>query len=101
MERQKFLLAVHQEVGRSGTFNYLGCKIILLSNFNFPYIERELATYDDRDVIEFLKYGFPVDCQVGPINPGLPLNHKGATNFPVEIQIQLRKGPSGGCPGTF
>ena len=102
MGRQKFLLATHQEVKWSGTFNHLGCKIVLPSNFNFPYIEQELVPYEDHDIIELLKYGFPVDCQVSPINPGLPPNHKGATDFPLEIQTQLRKEILlGGALGPF
>ena len=36
-----------------------------------------------------LKFGFPVNCIPPLNNPGIPVNHKGATNFLVEVQKQL------------
>ena len=46
-------------VRASGTFNHEKCKIQIPSNFNFPFLEQQLADYHDKDLIQFLKYGFP------------------------------------------
>ena len=52
--------------------------------------------------MELLKYGFPVDCKTILPDPGMPNNHKGATDFSEEVQKQLDKEVKlGGFLGPF
>ena len=89
-------------VKKSRKYNFQQCRILLPSNFDFRFIESELVNYHDQQLIEFLKYGFPVDSKVGGMNAGIPDNHRGATEFPVEMEKLLNKEVMlGGFLGPF
>ena len=48
-------------------------------------MERELVDYEDKEVIEFLKFGFPVR-NLGQVTGGNPVsNHRSATEHPSHI----------------
>ena len=96
------LVNIHHQVKRSGVYNFQGCRVHLPSNFNFDFIERELWGYHDYAVMDMLKYGFPVDCRLVTADPGIPDNHKGATEFKLQVQQQLDKEVKlGGILGPF
>ena len=87
---------------RSGVNNYKQCKIQLPSKFDFDYLERELVNYGDKQVIEFLRYGFPVDYRPGFGSSEVQANHKGAMEFPQEVVSLLQKEVrQGGTLGPF
>ena len=79
---------------------------MLPSNFNFQYIERVLHDYGNKKVIDFMKYGFPIDCKPGYGCKYVQKNHKGATDFLKQVQCALDKevklggilGPFKSCP---
>ena len=81
MDRTKFLIQAHKSVKSSGHFNFQGEKIVLPSKFNFSFLEDRLKNYSDKQVIDLLKYGFPVDSKLLEQDPGIPDNHKGAKEF--------------------
>ena len=60
--RTQFLLRAHELVKALGKDNFQGTRILLPSKFNFSYLETQLRDYHDRQVIDMLKFGFPVDC---------------------------------------
>ena len=102
MTKIEFLLNAHKVVKQAGQYNFQGPRVLLPSSFNFKFLEKHLGDYEDKQIIEFLKYGFPVDCRVGPTDPGIPNNHKRALEFPVEIQRLLdRECRMGGTLGPF
>ena len=49
-------------VAMSGKPN-LGCRIQLHPNFNLPLWERELRKYEDKNLVNFLRFGFPLGMQ--------------------------------------
>ena len=62
----------------------------------------QLQFYEHKEVIQFLKYGFPVDCKRGYGSSEVPRNHKGAREFPKQVQELLNKEVSlGGTLGPF
>ena len=76
--------------------------MVLPSNFNFKFLEAYLHDYHDKQIIEFLKFGFPVDCTPPVKNPGIPTNHNGAIDFPAQVQEQLDSEVAlGGILGPF
>ena len=87
---------------RSGIPNYRGCRIKLPSNFNFDYLEAKLENYHDIQILEFLKFGFPVDHD-GSTGVNYPVkNHKGATEFAKQVREALHKEiVLGGSLGPF
>ena len=96
------LVYFHHKVKASRLYNFQGCKVQLPSKFDFGFIECELQGYSDYKVVDLLKFGFPVDCTVCENNPGIPKNHKGATDFQQEVQALLeREVRLGGILGPF
>ena len=86
----------------SGVPNYQGCKIVLPSRFQFEYLEKKLVHYKDRQVIQFLKYGFPVDHNRHTGVTKQVSNHKGATEFETQVKCVLDKEVfMGGTLGPF
>ena len=72
------------------------------SQFNFAFIESALADYNDQQVIEFLKYGFPVDCLLPTHNPRIPGNHRGVRDFSDHmLQLLDKEVRLGGVHGPF
>ena len=82
----------------SGKFNYQGCCIPVNAKFDTEFIEKMLHGYSDLQVLELLKYGFPI----GYIQDNIPkdndprnlknmyfTNHKGAREFPESIHNYL------------
>ena len=86
----KFWLRAHEKIKESGVFNFQCCRIVLPSNFNFPFLEQHLVNYRDKEIIQFFKYGFPLSHDGTTGCSEVPTNHKGATQFPVKIREALR-----------
>ena len=59
IDRCEFWVSAHRKVMESGTYNHLGEKILVNNRINFDYLESKLSNYGDKEVIEFLKYGWP------------------------------------------
>ena len=82
------MMAAHTAIKCSGLPNYLGCWLTIPSYFNFEFLEHELKDYHDKLVIDFLKYGFPVDHD-GTTGVSISLhNHAGAREFKDEVEKQ-------------
>ena len=89
----KYMIAAHHSVKASGLYNFQGCKIPVWSKFNLTFIERQLRgyQYEDMQVISLLKYGFPLG-HFGPVPTSKKVrNHKGAREFPTEVQKYLQE----------
>ena len=73
-------LRVVSSVAMSGRPNYLGCRTQLHSNFNLPLWEKELKRYHDRNVMNLLRFGFPLGIHNREgLNRRSIENHFGAT----------------------
>ena len=53
------IMLAHRVI-KSGIPNWLGCRIPVKSHWNLPMFEQLLQNYNDREVLEWLKYGFPI-----------------------------------------
>ena len=80
------ILLAHKVI-HSGLPNRFGCRIPLTTKWNLQLFDAFLLDYEDREVIEWLKYGFTISRQ-DDISDPVPAerNHKGATMFPDAIQ---------------
>ena len=85
-------LELHQKVVNSGLYNFEGWRIPLQTRLNIPFFRFMLSDYDDLAVCEFLEFGFPIGF-LGKVKPrtGTVKNHKGVTEFPVEVRRYLEK----------
>ena len=94
------VLLAHKII-ESGKPNRFGCRIALCTNWNLTLLDMLLADYDDREVVEWLKFGFMIS-QDDNIEDPIPAdtNHKGATMYPEVIEnyidTELRLGATMG-----
>ena len=85
------LLHAHELVKATGKPNYLQARIPIQSQLNVEQWEEALVGYWDRQLLDLLKYGFPLDfnrsCDLGKYTG----NHSSATDFPKDIEAYLQE----------
>ena len=85
------LLIMHK-VTDSGLPNRFGCRIPINTNWNLDLMDTLLSDYENRDVIEWLRYGFTISRDDRMEDP-IPAqsNHLGATQFPDAIDRYIER----------
>ena len=78
-------IETHRMVKRTGKPNFLEARIPVQSQLNGDQWEKMLHSYWDRQLLEFLKFGFPLG-----FNRNCPLkhdndNHKSAIDYPRDV----------------
>ena len=82
----------HQEMLNNGYPNRWGAKVRVESTWNIELFSSLLADYEDREVVEWLKYGWPTGRLLTLQAPTLnKKNHKGATDFPEQMRKYIDK----------
>ena len=85
------MASIYQNVIRFGVPNYRGAKIPINSNFKQEVWEHYLRGYNDSQVIQFMKYGWPAGYESAEIPcVGLP-NHPSSLKLPEEIKSYIAK----------
>ena len=79
------------EVVDSGKWNKDGCKIVVNNKWNFDLLQQLLVNYHDRDIVELLKYGWPIDRDEDAPLEMSGINHKGATDYEKDIDAYIAK----------
>lgn len=80
-------------VMESGSYNFEGLRIPVRSNWNTELLAQLLMGYEDAAVVDFLRYGWPVDRDPGcPIPDSWCDNHKGARDYPDVIDEFVHDG---------
>ena len=82
---------LHKLIKASGTYNFLGLKIPVHSQLNVHQWVQKLEGYWDTQLLELIKYGFPMD-----FNRQSPLrwedkNHSSALQFPHDVEAYLKE----------
>ena len=90
-DKQRKLLHLNDLVSRSGQPNYLSCRVPIESRFNIDYIEAHMQGYHDTQILDFLKFGWPIDHDGREVNSIPPRNHDSATRYGNEVHDYLRK----------
>ena len=85
------ILLAHKVI-QSGIPNRYGCRIRVRSNWSLEFLDQWLLDYEDREILEWIKYGFSISREDSYPDP-VPANcnHKGATQFPQAITDYIRK----------
>ena len=74
-------------VKASGVPNYKGLRVPLPSSFNLKYIEKEIQDYNDKILLDYLRFGFPLGIgKDKDIKNNATENHTSANQFPQEIE---------------
>ena len=84
----------------TGLPNFLKAKILLPSNFNIEFLEKELTGFYDQYLIEYLKYGFPLGHDRKHGSMQIPENRKGAQDFDL-LPLLQKEVETGAAIGPF
>ena len=84
-EFMAFMVQAHELIKSSGLPNYMGCRIKIPSRFHIDYLERELRDYEDKEVLEFLKFGYPLGIVGQVAGRGVVSNHRSAVDHPEQM----------------
>jgi len=90
-----FWLKAHEEINRSGCYNFERCRIPVITALNIPCWRDWLfkSGWKDGGLCDFLEFGWPlgVNKHVLKGNHMLKQNHKGALEFSVATDEYIRK----------
>ena len=85
-------IRIHNEVINKGYLNRWGARIPVDSHWNLKAMARLLETYEDKEVVEWLTYGWPIGRLPTAQEPQMtPKNHKGATDHPEVLTKYIAK----------
>ena len=91
IDRAGFWLQANRIVRQSGEDNFKKEKIPVNSSWNFEYLNRRLQCYHDKRVVEFFKYGFPLNANNTELQTSIPRNQKGARQHSKQINDYIKK----------
>ena len=86
-----FHMKLYYDVRNSGVPNYLGVKREIPSDLKCDEWQALLAGYHDSDIVNFLRYGWPVAYSAPHIPVPTMKNHASALRFPKEIDKFIQK----------
>ena len=87
-------VTLHDQIRRSGCFNFEGCQVTLDDNgLNYKVFENKLKLYKDKDLSKFVRFGWPLGHDGSLIECKAKKNHQGARLFPdyVDEYIKIEK----------
>ena len=84
-------IEAHRQISASGVYNFQKERLLLESQLNSQAWEKHLQNYWDWQLVQYIKFGFPLDVQ-----PNADLtcdwsNHKSATLFPSHVDTYLQE----------
>ena len=85
------IINANKQVRASGKYNKDGCKIRVNSKFNVQFWDNNLADYYDKDITQFINYGWPINHDGREPCLEKCQNHKGATDFPDQMDTCINK----------
>lgn len=98
LSSQEELVKLHDDVLLSGRFNFEGLRIPVASNLCMDKWRFYLNDFHDSNVVEWLEFGWPIGCRFSGVS--VPkcsyFNHRGAREFPVQVEGYLAKEVSEG-----
>ncbi len=88
-----YAICSQEAIMASGVPNHLGCRILVRSKLNIGRLGEALVNYHDKNIVQFVEFGFPMGTLgVAPDNPVCG-NHwgGGATKYPDQLDAYIKK----------
>ena len=76
------IIEAHNLIRASAHPNFKGCRIPIPTQLKVEFWEKELSNRPEADIIDFIKFGWPLGFEGEPLATKTVKNHKGATDFP-------------------
>ena len=90
LSRKSSLLQTIFSVRASRKPNYLCARVPVPTHWDLDLLDSLLEDYEDKLVVEFLRYGWPISRSILPLTNGsAKVNYKGALEFPDAINHYL------------
>ena len=83
-------LQIVKLVNEDGRINACGARIPIRSNWNFRLLDSLCNSDDDREVVTFLRYGWPINRDNSPL-PRSWMNHNSANQFQEQVTRYICK----------
>ena len=85
-------LKLHEDVIKGGYPNIWGARIPIETKWDLDLFSRLLENYEDREVVQWMRYGWPSGRLPSLGNTGTSnKNHKGATDHPEALRKYIKK----------
>ena len=84
-------ISICNRVANSGAYNFQLCRIPVASELNLEGFRWHFANSVDQEVLEFLEFGFPINCTGEWEARQETPNHKGATLFPGDLDEYIQE----------
>ena len=94
------LITLHNQLVQKEGFNFDSLRVPIFSKLNIPFWKEQLKFYTDKNICEFLEFGWPVGLKFPEqirSSSSKVRNHAGARNFPREIEKYIKKEMSYGA----
>ena len=91
IDQCEFWISAHRRVKMSGKHNFQGEQILVNNKWNFAYLEDNLSEYKDKQVLDFFKYGWPLNASNTEILQTYPRNQAGARQNPDKLNAYLEQ----------
>ena len=83
---------LHEVIKQSGKPNMLGCRIPLDTRWNIEFLETELREYQDSQVVDLCKFGWPINVTDEQFaDRGRPKNWRSALDFPEQMDQYIQR----------
>ena len=88
IENQQFVTPVIQHIIalQHGLPKAFGARIPVLTPLNIPAWESKLLDYHDRQIVDFLRYGWPVNYTANQLPISTDKNHSSAISYADHVQ---------------
>lgn len=84
-------MLVNKLIRESGQPNAHGLRIRIKSEWKFEALEQLLQGYEDKEIIQYLKYGWPIGHDGRLTDTTIPKNQKGALEHPEALRNYIEK----------
>ena len=89
---QSGLLHLHEVVRSSGKHNFEGAKIPLVTKVNIDHLEEALDNYEDKQIVDFCKFGWPIGIVSDKFSHRPPpRNHRSASDYPDQLDSYVER----------
>ena len=91
IQHKSDLLQIHEEVKQTVDHNFPGTRIQIPSQLNVEAWEANLKNYWDKQLVQLIRYGFPLsfDKNINLISSNI--NHSSAKNHPQDIAVYINE----------
>ena len=90
-KRAEFWVQANSLVRKSGRHNFERTRIVVNEKWDFNYLNEELEDYEDNKIIEFFRYGWPLNAKNVQLQDHIPRNQKGARSNTEELRRYINK----------